>query len=91
MRVRTTRPRTTRARTPRRARDGGRHAQVGCPPALELQRDLGLAGLVGAVRVDQARVRDYAAGPGLTLLCGRYEGIDERLRALGARIERHPG
>jgi len=26
----------------------------------------------------QARVRDFAAGPGVTLLCGRYEGIDER-------------
>jgi len=27
----------------------------------------------------QARVRDFAAGPGVTLLCGRYEGIDERV------------
>lgn len=27
----------------------------------------------------QARVRDLAAGPGITLLCGRFEGIDERL------------
>ncbi len=29
--------------------------------------------------LDQALVRDLAAGPGLTLLCGRYEGVDERL------------
>ncbi|TDH62633.1 tRNA (guanosine(37)-N1)-methyltransferase TrmD [Dankookia rubra] len=30
-------------------------------------------------RLDQAMVRDFAAGPGLVLLCGRYEGIDERV------------
>ena len=29
--------------------------------------------------LDQALVRDLAAGPGVTLLCGRYEGVDERL------------
>ena len=27
----------------------------------------------------QARVRALAAGPGVTLICGRFEGIDERL------------
>ncbi len=27
----------------------------------------------------QARVRDLAAGPGVRLLCGRYEGVDQRL------------
>jgi tRNA (guanine37-N1)-methyltransferase len=27
----------------------------------------------------QTRVRDLAAGPGVTILCGRFEGIDERL------------
>ncbi len=27
----------------------------------------------------QALVRDLAAGPGVRLLCGRYEGVDERL------------
>ena len=27
----------------------------------------------------QARVRELAAGPGLVALCGRYEGIDERV------------
>jgi tRNA (guanine37-N1)-methyltransferase len=30
-------------------------------------------------RLDQALVRDIAAGPGAVLLCGRYEGIDQRL------------
>ena len=27
----------------------------------------------------QARVRELAAGPGVRLLCGRYEGVDQRL------------
>ncbi|HUK09826.1 MAG TPA: tRNA (guanosine(37)-N1)-methyltransferase TrmD [Stellaceae bacterium] len=30
-------------------------------------------------RVTQALVKGLAAGPGLTLLCGRYEGVDERV------------
>jgi tRNA (guanine37-N1)-methyltransferase len=29
--------------------------------------------------LDQARVRALAAGTGVTLLCGRYEGVDQRL------------
>lgn len=29
-------------------------------------------------RIDQARVRELALGPGGVLLCGRYEGIDQR-------------
>ncbi len=29
----------------------------------------------------QAMVRDYAAGPGLVLFCGRFEGLDERVIA----------
>jgi tRNA (guanine37-N1)-methyltransferase len=32
--------------------------------------------------LEQERVRELAAGPGLTLLCGRYEGVDERLREI---------
>ena len=28
--------------------------------------------------LDQARVRALASGPGLSLLCGRFEGVDER-------------
>lgn len=34
-------------------------------------------------RIDQAVVRDFAAGPGAVLLCGRYEGIDQRF------VDRH--
>jgi tRNA (guanine37-N1)-methyltransferase len=29
--------------------------------------------------LDQALVRQFAAGPGITILCGRFEGMDERL------------
>ena len=29
-------------------------------------------------RLDQTQVRDFAAGSGAVLLCGRYEGIDQR-------------
>ena len=29
--------------------------------------------------LDQALVRELAAGPGVSVLCGRFEGIDERL------------
>ena len=29
--------------------------------------------------LDQRRVRTLAAGPGVTLICGRYEGVDQRL------------
>ena len=30
-------------------------------------------------RLTQALVRDLAAGPGVVLLCGRYEGVDQRV------------
>jgi tRNA (guanine37-N1)-methyltransferase len=37
-------------------------------------------------RLDQKVVRELAANPGLIIVCGRYEGIDDRVRsALGAR------
>jgi tRNA (guanine37-N1)-methyltransferase len=29
--------------------------------------------------LSQARVRELAAGPGVTILCGRFEGFDERI------------
>jgi tRNA (guanine37-N1)-methyltransferase len=35
-------------------------------------------------RLDQALVQQIAAGPGAVLLCGRYEGIDQRL--IDARV-----
>lgn len=36
------------------------------------------------VPLTQAKVRDFAAGPGVTLLCGRFEGFDERIFAARA-------
>jgi len=30
-------------------------------------------------RIDQQIVRDLAGGPGVTLLCGRFEGVDQRV------------
>ncbi|HXR22219.1 MAG TPA: tRNA (guanosine(37)-N1)-methyltransferase TrmD, partial [Acidimicrobiales bacterium] len=33
----------------------------------------------GGLRFDQAMARELAAGPGFSLLCGRYEGVDERV------------
>ena len=35
----------------------------------------------------QARVRELAAGPGVTILCGRFEGFDERLFEARPQIE----
>ncbi len=29
--------------------------------------------------ITQARIRDLASGPGVTILCGRFEGFDERI------------
>jgi tRNA (guanine37-N1)-methyltransferase len=37
-------------------------------------------------RLTQARVRQLADGPGVTLLCGRFEGFDERIFA-GRAVE----
>jgi tRNA (guanine37-N1)-methyltransferase len=33
----------------------------------------------GGRRFDQAMARDLAAGPGFSLVCGRYEGVDQRV------------
>lgn len=38
-------------------------------------------------RLDQALVRELAAGPGAVLLCGRYEGIDQRFLDRHASLE----
>jgi tRNA (guanine37-N1)-methyltransferase len=48
-------------------------AQANCPdaPAIYLSPR--------GKPLDQARVRQLAAGPGVTLLCGRFEGVDERV------------
>ena len=65
---------------------------AGGGPGMVLRVDV-LARAIAAVRgdgpvlvpsprgrpLDQARVRDLAAGPGVTIVCGRFEGFDERL------------
>jgi tRNA (guanine37-N1)-methyltransferase len=38
-------------------------------------------------RVDQAQVREWAGGQGMILLCGRYEGLDERVIASRGLLE----
>ncbi|MHA7818586.1 MAG: tRNA (guanosine(37)-N1)-methyltransferase TrmD [Erythrobacter sp.] len=37
--------------------------------------------------ISQARVRELAQGPGVTLICGRFEGFDERLFEARPQIE----
>jgi tRNA (guanine37-N1)-methyltransferase len=38
-------------------------------------------------RLDQATVAEFAAGPGLRLICGRFEGVDERVLEVRAIAE----
>jgi len=37
--------------------------------------------------ITQARIREIASGPGVTILCGRFEGFDERLFDARPQIE----
>nr|MBA3303555.1 tRNA (guanosine(37)-N1)-methyltransferase TrmD [Acidimicrobiia bacterium] len=48
--------------------------------AAEPPRPLFLLGPSGR-RLDQGLCSELAGGPGFSLLCGRYEGVDERVRA----------
>lgn len=50
--------------------DHARSRQPDCPVLAMTPRGAPIA---------QARVRELAAGPGVTLLCGRFEGFDERI------------
>ncbi|MCI4588570.1 tRNA (guanosine(37)-N1)-methyltransferase TrmD [Sphingobium sp. BYY-5] len=48
--------------------------------ALEARPDLPVLAMTPRGKpITQARVRDLAAGPGATILCGRFEGFDERI------------
>jgi tRNA (guanine37-N1)-methyltransferase len=52
--------------------------------AVRAQRDDAAAPAVvhfspGGRRMDQTLVREFAVGPGAILLCGRYEGVDQRV------------
>jgi tRNA (guanine37-N1)-methyltransferase len=52
--------------------DHARAAHPDCPVLAMTPRGTPLS---------QARVRELAAGPGVTVLCGRFEGFDERIFA----------
>jgi tRNA (guanine37-N1)-methyltransferase len=67
-------------------------APFGGGPGMVLRPDVLDAAIAGAGGVgplinlsprgkplDQARVRDVAAGPGVRLICSRFEGVDERV------------
>ena len=67
-------------------------APFGGGPGMILRPDVVDAAIAGAgevgplihlsprgKRVDQKRLRELSAGPGVRLLCGRFEGIDERV------------
>lgn len=67
---------------------GGGAGMVMRPDVLDAACGAAVAGNPGAPLVyltprgrvlDQALVRDLAAGPGIVLLCGRYEGVDQRV------------
>ena len=48
--------------------------------ALEKRPDLPVIAMTPRGRpITQGRVRELAAGPGATILCGRFEGFDERI------------
>jgi tRNA (guanine37-N1)-methyltransferase len=48
--------------------------------AMTLQPDSPILAMTPRGRpIDQARIRQLAAGPGVTILCGRFEGFDERI------------
>ena len=54
--------------------------RAGAPPALIHFTPTGR-------RIDQTLVREMAGGPGAVLLCGRYEGIDQRFLDQHVRME----
>ena len=66
---------------------GGGAGMVMRPDIVARAVDAALAGAVGplvyltprGVPLRQERVRELAAGPGVVLLCGRYEGVDARV------------
>ena len=48
--------------------------------ARELQPDCPVLAMTPRGKpITQARIRELAAGPGVTILCGRFEGFDERI------------
>ncbi len=56
------------------------HASHGPPPRAGEERPV-LAMTPRGKPLSQARVRELASGPGVIVLCGRFEGFDERIFA----------
>ncbi len=63
----------------RRPSTGSGLAEKGTPPILAMTPR--------GTPITQARVRELASGPGVTILCGRFEGFDERLFEARPEIE----
>ncbi len=62
------------------------HPTDGSPPPVG--EDLPVLALTPrGTPITQARIRELATGPGVTLICGRFEGFDERLFAARPFIE----
>jgi tRNA (guanine37-N1)-methyltransferase len=59
--------------------DAALRARYGVDPVLLRERRRVIALAPGGRLLDDAYVRELAAAPALTLLCGRYEGLDERI------------
>jgi tRNA (guanine37-N1)-methyltransferase len=56
--------------------------------AIALQPDAPILAMTPrGIPITQARIREIAAGPGVTLICGRFEGFDERLFDARPEIE----
>ncbi len=69
--------------------DGGVSEMVGetVPETLFTSATPILALTPRGTPITQARIRSLAAGPGVTLICGRFEGFDERLFDAYPQIE----
>ena len=72
---------------PSREREGsgeGLNSSDTCPPQTPPAYGRGLNAPILAMTprgksLTQARIREIASGPGVTIICGRFEGFDERL------------
>jgi tRNA (guanine37-N1)-methyltransferase len=55
---------------------------------IEKQPDLPLLAMTPRGKpITQSRIRELASGPGVTIICGRFEGFDERLFEACPQIE----
>lgn len=67
--------------------DGG-SGGPGLRPAPEYAVDIPILAMTPRGKpITQARIRELAAGPGVVILCGRFEGFDERLFEARPEIE----